>query len=193
MPGRAFNTSPWKCIRGSVLAELPGTVCNTCYARKGRYNFKKVKLALEKRELAFYHPNFVEAMATLISKQSPEVFRWFDAGDLQNEDQLDIICQICNATPDTKHWLPTRERGIINKYFTTHLKPSNLVVRISADVINCFPILSDKRFVGSAVKTKEFDFVYPHYLCPSKDQDNKCLNCRACWDENVQLVVYREN
>ena len=49
MPSYAWGISAYKCIVGSIMAKIKGTTCYECYALKGRYVFKPVKLAHKKR------------------------------------------------------------------------------------------------------------------------------------------------
>lgn len=193
MPGRAFNISAFACKRGSVLAEIEGSVCSSCYARKGRYLFNHVKNAQKKRLMNFDHPQFVMAMVTLINKQSPEFFRWFDSGDLQNEEMLQKILLICRLTPDTKHWLPTREYKIVSDYVSKYgmsAIPENLVIRFSGDFIDgakpkntSFPL---SRVVKHSINPNA-------HLCPAPKQNNNCGDCRACWNKDVKEINYHEH
>lgn len=191
MPARAYNTPAKDCKRGSVLSKIQGSVCNKCYARKGRYVFPNVIKALDKRQQAFFHSDFVPAMVFLIKKQSPEFFRWFDSGDLQSIEQLETIVEIARKTPETKHWLPTRERLIVLNYLKNNTFPENLTVRISSDMIDVFPTTD---LPSSMVVSKNVNLPKKGiYFCPSQEQGNKCLSCRACWDSKVKLVAYKEH
>ena len=71
-------------------------------------------------------PAWVQAMAAVIKRQ--KWFRWHDAGDVQDLELLNNIYKICELTPDTNHWLPTREAWIKKEL---DRKPSNLVIRFS--------------------------------------------------------------
>ena len=62
MPGPAYNLPAYKCITGQKLAKIPGSVCFGCYALKGRYRFRPVKSAMERRLEALQHPGWVDAM-----------------------------------------------------------------------------------------------------------------------------------
>ena len=86
MPGPSYNLPAWACITGSKLAKIPGTICNKCYAKKGRYNFPNVKAALSRRLKSLKHPQWIEAMTVLITGH--DHFRWHDSGDLQSVQHL---------------------------------------------------------------------------------------------------------
>ena len=191
MPGRAYNTSAFDCKRGSRLAEIPGTICSTCYARKGRYVFPKVQRALRNRANAFDHPLFLSAMSLLIKRQSPDYFRWFDSGDLQSVEQLRIIVKVCEATPNTKHWLPTREYNIVAAYRATYMElfPPNLTVRMSTDKVDQVP----GSFTGPYSMVSSRGYIDGALNCPAPKQGNECGNCRGCWNPNIDLVSYTEH
>ena len=49
MPSYAWSISAKRCDMGSKLAKIEGSVCNKCYALKGRYMFGNTQRALERR------------------------------------------------------------------------------------------------------------------------------------------------
>jgi len=154
---------------------------------KGRYvaSAKTVKPAWAKRLEGLKHPYWAGAMAVLIKAQSPDWFRWFDAGDIQDMWHYLKILTVCRLTPDTKHWLSTQERTLVKRIGTQSL-PSNLVVRVSSAKIDGPP---DKRWPWtSVVVSDELDSDCPKFLigrCPAQ--------CRRCWDQNVDLVKFKEH
>ena len=93
MPGPAYNLPAQGCITGAKLQAVEGSVCAGCYALKGRYNFKNVRLALARRLQSLDHPQWVYAMIVLIKGE--EVFRWHDSGDLQSVQHLMNIFEVC--------------------------------------------------------------------------------------------------
>ena len=54
MPGYAYNLPAWKCITGVKLQAVEGSVCAGCYAMKGRYRFRNVKDALNRKTYSKY-------------------------------------------------------------------------------------------------------------------------------------------
>ena len=188
MPERAYNISAFDCNVGSKLAQIKDTVCSGCYARKGRYRFPKVQKALKRRSESLTHRLWVRAMVTLIAKQSPNYFRWHDSGDLQSSAHLLRICSVAIRTPDTQHWLPTKEIGLVKQYLVRFKEfPSNLCVRVSAPFIDCFPKLP-QGVLGSMVYSKDLDPILA-FKCPAYTQGGKCGDCRACWGSNP-VVAY---
>ena len=178
MPGPAYNLPATQCITGAKLVKVPGSVCHGCYALKGRYRFSNVRLALARRLESLNHPRWVDAMTVLI-KGEPW-FRWHDSGDLQSAWHLKQIFEVCKRTPDTQHWLPTREARILN-LMDPDIIPPNLIIRMSSHMIDQPPV----KFWPwtSTVSTTG-------YSCPAKDQGNECGDCRNCWDRSVSNVTY---
>ena len=178
MPGLSYSLPAWECKTGWKLAQIEGTPCFFCYAKKGNYTrYPAIKEAQYRRLDAINHPDWVEAMAAVIKRQ--KWFRWHDAGDLQSKEHMQKIIEICKLTPDTKHWLPTQERQYLP---APEEVPDNLIIRLSGAKVD-----------GAAPKA------WPHTstvvtdgnpTCPSGTQGNKCLDCRACWDKKVKNISY---
>jgi hypothetical protein len=177
MPGPAYNLPAQACITGAKLVKIPGSVCNGCYALKGRYNFSNVRLALARRLESLQHPQWVLAMTVLIKGE--EVFRWHDSGDLQSSWHLKRIFEVCEATPETMHWLPTREAKFLPLNHDSI--PKNLLIRMSSHRIDQKPVTFWPW--TSTVSTGSF-------TCPASKQGNECKSCRNCWDRSVANVVY---
>ena len=178
MPGWAIGIPAAECKTGNKLKLIPNSVCSGCYAEKGCYVFAVVQAAQYKRLKAINHPQWVEAMATLINSKKPDVFRWHDSGDVQDEAHLNKIFEVCRLTPGKRHWMPTREAWIKD-----HMKdaPANLVVRFSSPMIDQGPVKSWAN--TSTVSTKS-------RTCPAPDNNNECGSCRACWDPLVKNIEY---
>ena len=128
MPEGSYNLPAAACQTGQILAKVEGTPCSGCYALKGRYRFPNVKDALARRLDSLKHPDWVRAMTVLIT--GIKHFRWHDSGDIQSSWHLQQIFKVCEATPDTMHWLPTQEisraPGTCNrssKYVKQHQRP----------------------------------------------------------------------
>ena len=177
MPGPAYNLPASKCITGSMLVKIPGSVCHGCYALKGRYRFPNVKEALARRLQALTHPQWVQAMVVLID--NTPWFRWHDSGDLQGVEHLKNIFEVCKLTPGTSHWLPTREAKFLP--LSTDSIPKNLIIRLSGHKI-------DRPAAGFWPWTSTV--VTDGKSCPAKEQGNECKDCRACWDRGTANIAY---
>ena len=178
MPGPAHNLPAWRCITGVKLQAVKGSVCAGCYAMKGRYRLKNVKDALDRRLTALKDPRWVDAMVTLITGE--KWVRWHDSGDIQSIEHLENIFRVCRKTPDTQHWMPTREAQFIKRLKVNQV-PRNLIIRFSSHMIDQGPVSFWPWTSTVSTTTK---------TCPAKDQGNECKSCRACWDRNVSNVTY---
>ena len=178
MPGWSIGIPAAECKTGNKLKLIPNSVCSGCYAEKGCYVFAVVQKAQYKRLEAIQHPDWVEAMATLINSKKPDVFRWHDSGDVQDLDHLEKIFKVCELTPEKRHWMPTREAWIKDHM---HKAPANLVVRFSSPMVDQGPVKSWPN--TSTVSTKS-------RTCPAPDNNNECGDCRACWDPLVKNIEY---
>jgi predicted DNA-binding protein (MmcQ/YjbR family) len=176
MPEGSYNLPASACQTGAKLREIEGTPCHKCYAFKGRYNFPDVKAALQRRLKSLDHPQWVEAMTTLVKKKKH--FRWHDSGDIQSVQHLIKIFEVCANTPGTMHWLPTQER----RYLPINWRhPKNLVIRLSNAKNNSKPGNAWSHW--STVVDEGGD-------CPASKQGNICGSCRRCWDPEVKHVTY---
>ena len=181
MPGYSYKIPAARCKVGAKLAKVPGSVCHGCYALKGRYRFRNVQDALERRyNAAMTNSQWVFGMVYLIQSSKKNVFRWHDSGDIQSLEHLQRIFQVCELTPEVKHWLPTREAGILSTIDAQSV-PDNLIIRLSATKVD-----------GPAPKSWPWTstVVTAEASCPAPKQDNQCKDCRQCWDKEVQNVSY---
>tara|TARA_B100001094_G_C17792318_1_gene604966 strand:- start:26 stop:682 length:657 start_codon:yes stop_codon:yes gene_type:complete len=191
MPSYAWSISARRCNVGSKLAKVKGSVCEGCYALKGRYMFSNTQDALERRYNAWNsdRAKWVDAMVYLMhNKQhivNAGVFRFFDSGDIQGRAMLDDINTVAWASPNIRFWLPTKEYKLVKDY-NREVAP-NLVIRVSAPTV-------DKGFSGythiSTVYNKDNIDIAKGAVCPASKQDNQCGSCRACWDDKVSEVSY---
>ena len=191
MPCPSYNTPATLCVTGSKLRKIKGSTCSGCYAMKGNYVRPNVRKWLEKRFNAFKHEGFVEAMSYMINHYSKKsgYFRWFDSGDLADMQMLEKIVMVCKNTTIIKHWLPTREAKIVKDYLKIYKKfPSNLLVRVSAPMIDGKP-LESFRWTSTVHHKKN----HIGHDCPSRFQENKCMDCRACWNRKVKNVSYHKH
>ena len=187
MPGPSINLPASQCITGAKLVKVRGSTCSGCYALKGRYRFPNVKEAMQRRLDRLHDPRWIDAMVTLINGrhwQKPQpVFRWHDSGDIQSAKHLTNIFEVCNRTPGTSHWLPTREARFL-KLMDPDVVPKNLKIVLS-DHMNDQRVPPSWWPYTSGVTTN-----HELVTCPASSQGNKCLDCRKCWDRNTKRVIY---
>jgi len=185
MPCNSISLPAEECNIGSKLVNVKHSICEGCYALKGRYNFKAGKLKRTERLSKIYHPKWVSAMVSLIDNGDSE-FRWHDSGDIHSMIHLTNIMEVARLTPNLNHWLPTKEYALIVDYcISGMIIPKNMVVRLSSYIINGDPpsemadrlnlLANVEGFIGtSTVVTIEHD-------CPAYSTGGMCGKCRMCW------------
>lgn len=189
MPGLSYGLPTDECKTGAKLAQIEGTVCSKCYAKRGFYlTFANTVLPAQRRRFnAINDPKWVEAMTIALKNES--WFRWFDSGDLQSVGMLLNIFEVCRRTPTTKHWLATRERRFVTEALRKSDVPDNLVIRVSAT----FPDVPVTMIPGTNGSNVHKDSSPVGFECPAPTQHGKCDTCRACWDKSVEIVSYKEH
>lgn len=160
-------------------------ICKECYAAKGFYRMSTVKALREHNYKASKSEYFIIDMVNLIENQ--KYFRWFDSGDIYSDTFLADIYTICQATPKTKHWIPTKTRELFNQNLWKKLESlPNVTVRYSSpSIIGGF---KDKH--GSTVVQALHKSTKELFYCPASKQEGKCKSCKACWNKNIKVVAY---
>jgi hypothetical protein len=203
MPGTSYGISAKKCLVGSKLAKIPGSVCHGCYALKGNYLYPDIAKAHKKRLASISDPRWTAALVAMLlhmhSRDSkgkarrgrngrivPGWHRWHDSGDLQSVEHLTKICAVAALTPKIRHWLPTREFGIVRQYVDQGgIVPSNLVIRVSATMVDGKATAHWPTTSGVHKNAEPIG-----RTCPASKQGGKCGTCRACWNPSVPHVSY---
>ena len=210
------------CPTGKKLSKIEGSVCNTCYACKGMYRFKnvieprKIRHQLILAAMADDPKQWVEAMVASIIKTKNPLFRWHDSGDIFSFEYLLLIMEVARLTPDTEHWIPTKEKTKISKLIRDgHTIPENVVFRVSDSMIG----VSSKTGIDhpsvtqcgtlSKEDTKKLknneEISVEGFVCPAwkqgkmvKSRKTKqmemeygfCFDCKNCWDKKTAKVWY---
>jgi len=187
MPCKSYSLPTEACQTGYKMAQIKGSICASCYADKGFYKVyaNTIKPAQFARLDSINDPHWVDAMVSLIG--SDQYFRWHDSGDLQGLQHLEKIAQIATLTPNTRHWLPTREYAIVKQYIAKHgAIPKNLIVRLSA-MYPDKPVMIPKSLHGfSNITASNVHTSKPvGKPCKAPDQNGECLDCRECWGSSV--------
>ena len=186
MPGWAYGLPAAECKTGGKLKLIPNSVCSGCYADKGCYVFPVVQAAQYRRLEAIRNPLWVGAMALLINSKKQKYFRWHDSGDVQDEQHLLKIFAVCKLTPETKHWMPTREAWV--KAFLPEC-PDNLIIRFSVPKVDQAPIKSWPN-VSTVITEDKPWFGLSSMACPAPTQNNECKDCRSCWNKDIHNISY---
>ena len=203
MPGSTFATDAFACKVGDKLAQVKGSVCQSCYARKIQRLRPSVNVGWSNNQrlavnlIANAPEKWVAAMVFQVEKaaiKSGQPFhRWFDSGDLDSVEMLAAICKAAKATPSIKHWLPTREAGIVKAYRKQGgTVPRNLRIRLSATMVNDLPVNAAKRLGVSTSTVHKAGESYVGHQCPAPDQSGNCGDCRHCWT-SPENVSYRKH
>lgn len=205
MPGYNYGLDAFQCIRGEELAKDPNSVCYNCYARKNFYKYWRPALVARERRMAgINHPEWEDAMVELLHHhcQAPNNwFRWHDSGDIMSVVHLARCVRVCERTPWVHHWMPTHEPFMVRAYLReVGTFPDNLVVRISADMVDSLPmkLAGINHLTTSTVHTRSpvaaaSNLRNESIECLAPARENQCGKCRACWSPKVRSVSYRHH
>jgi hypothetical protein len=200
MPGTGTSTPAAKCLTGTKLRAVPGSVCEGCYAfERGAYAWANVKPALENRwNLVMSSQDnpepWIAGMVKLIWTQ--KFFRWHDSGDLQGAWHFANIVEVARRTPHVQHWIPTREYRMVTDY--TDNIPANLCVRLSAHMVDGLPPTN----LGLPTSTVVTDGTHDCHAnvqwdkgtrghCSGLNTDTgEWEDCRKCWDTSHANTAY---
>jgi len=135
MPGSTFALDAFACNVGSRLAELKGSTCFKCYARRIQKLRPSVNMGWSNNQtktvaMLDIDPSLWEAALVFqIKRMKYTEHRWLDSGDVPNVQFLASVCEVARQTPNVQHWLPTREvktlLAFIKQYGADHI-PDNL-------------------------------------------------------------------
>jgi hypothetical protein len=180
MPGPAHNLPAQACKTGAKLVKVPGSVCAGCYALKGRYRFKNVQAALNRRLQALEDRALGGCDGNI--DQGPGLVQVARLRRYPKCGASKKYFKVCKLTPRTRHWMPTREAQFL-KDIDPATVPPNLIIRMSSHMIGQGPV---KQWpwtstVSTAPEAR---------TCPAPDQGNECGSCRACWDRSTPNVCY---
>ena len=198
MPGYSYGLPTIDCNVGSKLRNVSGSVCERCYAHeRGHYQYDNGKIARKRRLESLIDPRWMEAMSFLINHYK-NPFRWHDSGDVQSLVHLIMIVEVAKRTPDVLHWLPTKEKAIVNSFLKVFKKfPPNLNVQMSGYMVDGPPVKIGKHG-GEVANFITYTKTTPagSYVCPVEvegSQPSSCseAECYACWDKSVPVVAGR--
>ena len=180
MPGLSYSLPAWECKTGSKLRNIKGSVCASCYALKGNYTrYPAIKAAQYVRLEALKDQRWIAAMVAQVIRQ--KYFRWHDAGDIQSMEHIYKIFKVCELTPETQHWMPTREAQFLKQVKPEEV-PKNLIIRQSSHMVDQAAV---KFWPWTSTVTSGQDA-----SCPAPNQGNSCGDCRQCWDRSTPNVSY---
>lgn len=171
-----------------------GTICGSCYAKKGQYTADpKVRAAQWTRfdwaRECMKSPAgidlFVGVMIAAIAVAGDhEYMRVHDSGDLFSASYTRAWTRICAALPRVRFWFPTRSwRAPWVDAIRELAALPNVTVRPSAIFFGAEPPMIDGLHGGTTAKSFG-------YSCPAAQQDNSCGSCRQCWTDKTAEISY---
>ena len=183
---------------------MPVAVCREdapcksgCYACKGCQAMATVQAAYY-RNLRLYNDdpdNFFEQVYCKIKFSGLPKVRWFDSGDIVDEEFFARMVDLCKKTPQIRHMCFTKKYEIVNAYIDNNGNlPDNFNVMFSAwdvlwDVPNphglgvAYVDFNDKR-MNPAIPSSAF-------VCPGRE--STCSACGACWSKKLKAVVFKQH
>ena len=180
---QALETCPGsKAADGSLVP-----ACSGCYATTGMYHFGPVKAVRADNKADWQRDGWTADMVKALSKDSH--FRWFDSGDMYSLELAEKMLAIMTATPNTKHWLPTRMYKFPK--FQAVLKAMqalpNVMVRYSSDAVDGS---YTEGLHGSTILPDATSAPAGVTVCQAYSQGGKCLDCRACYSKEIAVIGY---
>jgi len=180
---QARETCPGSIGRDGQLVPA----CAGCYAVGGNYRYPNVKAPRVENREDWQRPEWVADMVAAL--RNDRFFRWFDSGDMYALGLAEKILAVMEATPDVRHWLPTRMHKF-PKFAAVLARMRalpNVMVRPSSDSVT-----------GEYVPGMHGSTIVPSIdavpagatLCAAANNAGKCGACRACYSKDVAVVAY---
>ena len=179
---QALETCPGSITNGQLV-----DACKGCYATTGMYHFGAVKAVRADNKQDWKRDSWVSDMVQALSKDTH--FRWFDSGHMYSLELAEKMLAIMEATPNTKHWLPTRMYKFpkFHAVLAAMQALPNVMVRYSSDAVDG---TYTKGLHGSTIVPSADSAPAGVSVCPAYSQGGKCLSCRACYDKAVAVIGY---
>ena len=197
MPGASWSTPAKRACPGALF-DL-GSICASCYARKGNYTrWNAIQIAQERRfqwtlqclKTIDGTETWVNTMVTAITfyTRNDPFFRVHDSGDLFSPKYTRAWIEVCRRLPNVNFWFPTRSYRLPWVDIIRELAAlPNVTIRPSALYFeDPAPIIDGLHAGTTATATSGF-------TCPAPLQGNKCADCRACWLFKTTEVSYHKH
>ena len=200
MPGPS-----WSIPAHRACPRANGTICDSCYASKGCYQYSSTRHAedvrfrwtFESLRTADGQLAWIDTMVAGIQETGCEYFRVHDSGDMFSVRYAEAWLEVCIRLPQVKFWIPTRAwqqpSGPLPVFdpllqvLRKLAKLPNVTIRPSAlNFGDHAPIVSGLH----AGSTASMPDVFRAYQCPAYAQGGNCGECRACWDRKDLPVSY---
>ena len=174
----------------------PDAPCNRpgspCYAKKGRFCFKKVKDCNTQNLMAY--KSDPKRFWKIVSAESGqyEFFRWFSSGDIVDAAFFEGMVKVAKENPNTKYLCFTKQYKIVNAYCEHHRIPKNLTVVYST--WGTWMPENPKKFPMTYVKFKhdeEANKLIPKKAIECSGYCGECVYSNAsCWALKKGESVY---
>ena len=160
--------------------------CMGCYAVGGNYRFRNVVEPREENRIDWQRDQWVGDMVAALRNE--RFFRWFDSGDMYALPLAEKILLVMEATPDVRHWLPTRMHKFakFGPVLAAMQALPNVMVRPSSDSV------TGEYETGLHGSTIVPDTMPRNgvKLCHAANNDGKCGPCRDCYSKDIPVIGY---
>lgn len=205
MPGPS-----WSLPAHRACPRANGTICDSCYASKGCYQYPSTRKAqdvrfhwtVESMRTSEGLLSWVETMVAAIAETGCSHFRVHDSGDMFNARYAGAWLEICIRLPHVKFWIPTRAwqipAGGPFPMFDMTVDPVMTVLRKLARLPNVTVRPSALNFGDHAPRvdglhagsTAAMPDVFRAFQCVAPKQGGQCGDCRTCWEAKGTPVSY---
>src|SRR5215831_3901084 len=111
MPGPS-----WSLPAHRACPRANGTICDSCYASKGCYQYASTRNAQELRfrwtvesmRTLANRAEWIRHMVQAIRETGCKYFRVHDSGDMFNVAYAESWLEVCRMLPHVRFWIPTR-------------------------------------------------------------------------------------
>jgi len=172
-----------------VVYNVQGTCpchCVGCYATKGNYNFKGVRLALAIRTiLARFNQDFVKnAILAQIKAENVKAVRIHASGDFFSDSYVEMWKSIISECPDTNFWTYTKKTDAENAFDSF---PNANIVR--SIVPNCGLNFGHCDYILSTYETLKANGETPYICRCGIDKNQHCADCKGCSINRYVLFI----
>lgn len=189
----------WPDEHKADVLSMDDQICSHCYALRGHYRNLPVRRVQEERlRLLHESPTWISDMVRALWYE--KYFRFYDSGDCDSHATASKIIEVARLSPATKFWVSTKMAQMFAYLQTYELSTlPNLCVRQGIQVIDEAPSVvhglierMPDEVTFSLVMRDPSNAVYPGaVICPATTIRKSCGDCRACFDRDQKLVIYK--
>jgi hypothetical protein len=200
MPGPS-----WSLPAHRACPRANGTICDSCYAGKGCYQYPSTRNAqdlrfrwtVESMRAPAGRGQWIQHMVDAIAETGCEYFRVHDSGDMFNVAYTQCWLEVCRMLPEVRFWIPTRAWQTPKSVLPV-FDPLLNVLRQLAQLPNVTVRPSALNFGDNAPQvdglhagsTAAMPDVFCARQCPAYAQGGHCGDCRSCWDAKDTPISY---